>query len=349
MIKSFEDERSMMIGPELTFAVEIEEISSDKEFFATKFHALCDQIQSEDKNYRENFLLACSEAFSWYKFWVKILLHSRMKTVFSAEFHQKFIQSLRIIPISSSDNNYRNSCEKFELKMKNRFELKRASREENYWKSVTAELQITCADSDEHVIFSCDQSIHIARAIPIKFFQTKLEAIRWRVPLRTHRLSSTSLRTTAISRCWLWSGDLVWGLGRNGLFSSRLKSAMELTRRTWRVFGSSWDSCCWRIFQRQKFPSSWSENFFGWRRGEINLDKSNSSLNFALPRSRTLDWQIFSCFVVALFYWSIICFTMRYTLKFLLMYKGFMNETRGKGVSPITMIWGALVKGEKLC
>lgn len=30
------------------------------------------------------------------------------------------------------------------------------------------------------------------------------------------------------------------------------------------------------------------------------------------------------------------------------MYKGFMNETRAKSVSPITMAWGALVKGEKI-
>lgn len=148
---------------------------------------------------------------------------------------------------------------------------------------MTAALQITCADSDEHVIFSCDQSIQVVRVLLIEFFQTKVESIRWRVPLRTHRLSSMSLRTTAISRCWLWSGDQVWGRGRNGSFSSRLKSAMELTRRTWRVSGSSWDSCCWHIFQRQKFPSSWSENFFGWRRGEINLNKSNPSSELCSP------------------------------------------------------------------
>lgn len=41
-----------------------------------------------------------------------------------------------------------------------------------------------------------------------------------------------------------------------------------------------------------------------------------------------------------------ICLVMRYTLKFLLMYKGFMNETRGKGPSLMTKIWGVLVKGK---
>lgn len=37
---------------------------------------------------------------------------------------------------------------------------------------------------------------------------------------------------------------------------------------------------------------------------------------------------------------------MRYTLKFLLMYKGFMFETRGKKVSMKTKIWAVLVKSE---
>jgi hypothetical protein len=37
---------------------------------------------------------------------------------------------------------------------------------------------------------------------------------------------------------------------------------------------------------------------------------------------------------------------MRYTLKLLLIYKGFLTETPGKGISLPTKIWGALVKGE---
>lgn len=59
-----------------------------------------------------------------------------------------------------------------------------------------------------------------------------------------------------------------------------------------------------------------------------------------------MDWQLFSCFVVALSVWITICLVMRYTLKLLLMYKGFMFETRGKGVSLLTKLWAALVKGE---
>lgn len=50
--------------------------------------------------------------------------------------------------------------------------------------------------------------------------------------------------------------------------------------------------------------------------------------------------------MVAFFIWITICLTMRYTLKLLLMYKGFMFETRGKTISLMTKIWGILVKGE---
>lgn len=35
---------------------------------------------------------------------------------------------------------------------------------------------------------------------------------------------------------------------------------------------------------------------------------------------------------------------MRYVLKILLMYKGFMFETRGKGISMMTKVWAVLVK-----
>jgi len=37
---------------------------------------------------------------------------------------------------------------------------------------------------------------------------------------------------------------------------------------------------------------------------------------------------------------------MRYMLKVLLMYKGYMYETRGKGVSLTTKVWAVLMKGE---
>lgn len=51
-------------------------------------------------------------------------------------------------------------------------------------------------------------------------------------------------------------------------------------------------------------------------------------------------------FVVGLFLWLIVIYTIRYMLKFLLLYKGWMYEARGKGrkVSIFTKIWLLLVK-----
>ncbi|CAG9802922.1 unnamed protein product [Chironomus riparius] len=60
--------------------------------------------------------------------------------------------------------------------------------------------------------------------------------------------------------------------------------------------------------------------------------------------SNLIDWQILLCVMVAFIIWLVICITLRYTLKFLLMYKGYMFETRGKGVSLTTRVWGILVK-----
>jgi carnitine O-palmitoyltransferase 1, liver isoform len=40
------------------------------------------------------------------------------------------------------------------------------------------------------------------------------------------------------------------------------------------------------------------------------------------------------------------CMMMRYTLKLLLMYKGFMYEGRGSKISLKTKVWGVLVKCE---
>lgn len=62
--------------------------------------------------------------------------------------------------------------------------------------------------------------------------------------------------------------------------------------------------------------------------------------------SATIGWQLVVCCLVAVIYWIIICRLMRYTLKLLLMYKGYMHETRIKGVSLKTKIWGMLVKGK---
>lgn len=57
-------------------------------------------------------------------------------------------------------------------------------------------------------------------------------------------------------------------------------------------------------------------------------------------------WQLVACCISGLFIWLCICYAMRYTLKFLLMYKGWMYETRGRGakVSINTKLWAGLTK-----
>ncbi|XP_023170775.1 carnitine O-palmitoyltransferase 1, liver isoform isoform X2 [Drosophila hydei] len=62
--------------------------------------------------------------------------------------------------------------------------------------------------------------------------------------------------------------------------------------------------------------------------------------------SNTMNWQITACFLTALTVWLSICFTMRYTLKLLLMYKGWMYESRAPGsrVSLPTMLWVGVVR-----
>uniref|UniRef100_A0A1L8DYB6 carnitine O-palmitoyltransferase n=1 Tax=Nyssomyia neivai TaxID=330878 RepID=A0A1L8DYB6_9DIPT len=57
-------------------------------------------------------------------------------------------------------------------------------------------------------------------------------------------------------------------------------------------------------------------------------------------------WQLVACSLTGLVFWLSICYTMRYSLKLLLMYKGWMYEARGKGksVSMQTKLWGAVVK-----
>lgn len=58
----------------------------------------------------------------------------------------------------------------------------------------------------------------------------------------------------------------------------------------------------------------------------------------------TLSWQALACCLVGFVYWYTVGLMMRYTLKMLLMYKGFMFETRGKGISLQTKLWAILVK-----
>ena len=62
--------------------------------------------------------------------------------------------------------------------------------------------------------------------------------------------------------------------------------------------------------------------------------------------ANTVNWQITACFLASLIVWISICLTMRYTLKLLLMYKGWMYESRAPGskVSLKTKLWAGAVK-----
>lgn len=54
--------------------------------------------------------------------------------------------------------------------------------------------------------------------------------------------------------------------------------------------------------------------------------------------------QILACVIVALTYWLTVVFILRYSFKLLLMYKGWMFETRGKMPSLPTKLWLVLIK-----
>lgn len=62
--------------------------------------------------------------------------------------------------------------------------------------------------------------------------------------------------------------------------------------------------------------------------------------------TNTVNYQLFACFLASLIVWLTICFTMRYTLKLLLIYKGWMYESRAPGskISMKTMLWTGVVK-----
>ncbi|XP_075167500.1 carnitine O-palmitoyltransferase whd isoform X1 [Haematobia irritans] len=62
--------------------------------------------------------------------------------------------------------------------------------------------------------------------------------------------------------------------------------------------------------------------------------------------ANTINWQVTACFLASLVIWLSICFTMRYTLKLLLMYKGWMYESRAPGskTSLATKLWAGAVK-----
>ncbi|XP_058815518.1 carnitine O-palmitoyltransferase 1, liver isoform isoform X1 [Topomyia yanbarensis] len=66
----------------------------------------------------------------------------------------------------------------------------------------------------------------------------------------------------------------------------------------------------------------------------------------ALLPGDTVGYQVTACGLAGLFFWLCICYTMRYSLKLLLMYKGWMYEKRAPGskVSLPTRVWALFVK-----
>ena len=60
----------------------------------------------------------------------------------------------------------------------------------------------------------------------------------------------------------------------------------------------------------------------------------------------TLPWELIACTLLGVIVWLAIIYSIRYTLKVLLMYKGWMYEQRGKGrvISRRTKIWFFLIK-----
>lgn len=60
----------------------------------------------------------------------------------------------------------------------------------------------------------------------------------------------------------------------------------------------------------------------------------------------SLKWQLLACFLISLGCWLTVIYILRYTLKMLFMYKGWMYESRGRGssVSLKTRIWLVFVK-----
>ncbi|KAG4075246.1 hypothetical protein HA402_003037 [Bradysia odoriphaga] len=81
----------------------------------------------------------------------------------------------------------------------------------------------------------------------------------------------------------------------------------------------------------------------------IHFTSEKTSLNLVklvvlyLPGS-SFGWDFAACFIVGLILWLCMCVILRLILKALLSYHGFMFETRGKGVSLTTKIWGIMLK-----
>lgn len=74
------------------------------------------------------------------------------------------------------------------------------------------------------------------------------------------------------------------------------------------------------------------------------FDLTNKILSI-IP-SHSPFWEFIGCCVTGLVFWLLICYTMRYTLKLLFMYKGWMYESRAKGrkISLQTRLWAGAVK-----
>lgn len=74
------------------------------------------------------------------------------------------------------------------------------------------------------------------------------------------------------------------------------------------------------------------------------FDLTNKILSI-IP-SHSPFWEFIGCCVTGLVFWLLICYTMRYTLKLLFMYKGWMYESRAKGrkISLKTRLWAGAVK-----
>lgn len=55
-------------------------------------------------------------------------------------------------------------------------------------------------------------------------------------------------------------------------------------------------------------------------------------------------YQLIACSITGILFWLLISYTMRYTLKLLLMYKGWMFEGRSRKPSIKTKLWVVLVR-----
>lgn len=78
----------------------------------------------------------------------------------------------------------------------------------------------------------------------------------------------------------------------------------------------------------------------------VNINKYKTCYLYINSFRSSTGWQILACCLTGLICWLVICLVMRYTLKMLLIYKGWMYEARGSGskVSIGTKLWALLVK-----